>query len=679
MRLLIFILCIPIFTFGSTSLDSLQSSLLTIDSLHQPQEFITTTIKLGDMYMDQASYDTAAIQYQMASNWASKKQMIEEQFEADLKLARCYERQSKFNILSQLCEEILKRIPDNDLSKEGEILRILAHANVFQGNFERAFEAQMKALDIYKNLQDSFGLQKVYYGLGNNFFYQRQYDLSKEHFKQALELNRSLGLENEVANCLNALGSVASNEQDFETALSLNEQSLAIHIKNDDKISIAWTKFNMATILYNLGQQDRGLSELQETKVLSKEIGEMGLYGYTLNSIGIIYKEKNMFNKALEYFDESYQMAKRNNDQSSVLELLNAFADVYYRQQDIENYSLYKDEYLFIKDSIYNSDLVNSISNLKKDFEITQLQKEKEIETLKNEKRVQQLAYNNKIWVGTASIIFFISFCLIMFISRKNTKEKNVLLERKNNEIKRQIKLLQIANRDLVKYTEIISHDLREPLRNISGFTFLLKRELKIFDLSEKAKECMEFIKNGTTQMGKTLEGISKYSGLSVQEKEKEDVNVNEVIESVISDLKSLVTSTGATFNISNLPKIKYGRQQLHQIFSCLFSNSLHFRSEEQPFITVNCERRDDDYLFSVCDNGIGIPEEFHEKIFVVFQRLNNRSKYTGAGLGLSTCKKIIESNGGDIYIESSEGKGTTVFFSITKKVNEEILELEYA
>ncbi|MEM6967256.1 MAG: tetratricopeptide repeat protein, partial [Bacteroidota bacterium] len=634
------LLFLPFFTYGFSTIDSLQKILTSTDSLEHHPQYIQTSIAMGNALLEVSKYEAATAHFKAASSLATRYDLAEDRYLADLKLARTYERQGKFNLLSDLCGKILTRIPRQDPRKRGEILRIYGAANIYQGDFETAYGAQMEALDIYITLRDSVGLEKVYFGLGNNFFYQNQSELAKKNYQKALKISYDLGLTNEIANSLNALGSIASYEEDFETALSLNEEALDIFIKKEDQPSIAWTTYNIGSILHNLGRSDEGLAKLNECKVMCDAINEVALQGYVLTSMGIIYSEKNKLDQAVQCFEASYRIAEENNDQSSILELLEAFADVYYRKQDLVMYRFYQDKSSAVKDSIYNQDLISSISDLKKDFEITQLQKEKEIESLKNEKQLQQLSFKNRLWIGVALFILLISFGCIMFVRQKNTKERNTLLENKNNEIERQVQLLKASNQDLVKYTEIISHDLREPLRNLSGFTFLLKRELKAFDISDAAEDYMNFIKGGANQMEKILEGISNYSKLSTEMTSKEAINVNELIQEVINDLAPLANDTQAQFEIQNLPTINFDRAHIYQVFFNLLSNAINFRSEHPPLIQVDCLVQADHLLFSVSDNGVGIPEEFHKDIFVVFQRLQDRGKYTGAGLGLPTCKK---------------------------------------
>ena len=126
---------------------------------------------------------------------------------------------------------------------------------------------------------------------------------------------------------------------------------------------------------------------------------------------------------------------------------------------------------------------------------------------------------------------------------------------------------------------------------------------------------------------------------------------------------------TGAVITIGDMPVIKGNKTQLFQLFQNLVSNALKYNGNNTPNISIHCEEKEDVYIFEVKDNGIGIDSAFHEKIFVIFHRLHSRSEYSGTGIGLAICKKIVERHGGRIWVESEAGKGSSFFFSVSKSI----------
>lgn len=248
----------------------------------------------------------------------------------------------------------------------------------------------------------------------------------------------------------------------------------------------------------------------------------------------------------------------------------------------------------------------------------------------------------------------------------------NEMLHTKNEQILQQNEKLVASNKDLAKYAYIISHDLKEPLRNISSFTTLLNRKLPE-SIDSTIHEYMSFINNGVNQMHILLTDLLEYSQINGKSKKIKNINTNRVIKEVLDNLSYKIKETKAEVRIEPLPNIYFDQSQFIQITQNLIANALKFKGEEGPVIEISCESDDVQHLFKIKDNGIGIGKEFHDKIFVVFQRLHNRAEYKGSGIGLSTCKKIINEYGGKIWVESAEGKGSTFCFTILKQKPENI------
>jgi light-regulated signal transduction histidine kinase (bacteriophytochrome) len=146
-------------------------------------------------------------------------------------------------------------------------------------------------------------------------------------------------------------------------------------------------------------------------------------------------------------------------------------------------------------------------------------------------------------------------------------------------------------------------------------------------------------------------------------------MNVNDVLEVVLHDLRDVISANNATINIEPLPKIVGDHILIGQLFQNLISNAIKFKGTEPPVINISAKKEEDGFLFKVQDNGIGIENEYSKKIFVIFQRLHTKDKYPGTGIGLALCKKIVERHGGEIWMESSIGKGSAFYFTIKNNI----------
>ncbi|NNC95620.1 MAG: PAS domain-containing protein [Chitinophagales bacterium] len=246
----------------------------------------------------------------------------------------------------------------------------------------------------------------------------------------------------------------------------------------------------------------------------------------------------------------------------------------------------------------------------------------------------------------------------------KNTQEsldeKVHELRGKNKELERYI----TSNRELEKYAYIASHDLKEPLRTIVGFSQLLDK--KFHDtIDPEAKEYIDHIIEGTKRMETLVKGLLAYSRVDSNGLPFEPADLNEIMDHIVRDLTNSINENSVQINIQEMPRITCDKLQIRQLFQNLLSNSIKFKSADPLTIDVGWTREDDGILFFIKDNGIGFDMVYHDKVFEIFNRLHSKDKYPGAGIGLSICKRIIERHNGSIWLETKIDHGTTFYFKI--------------
>lgn len=232
----------------------------------------------------------------------------------------------------------------------------------------------------------------------------------------------------------------------------------------------------------------------------------------------------------------------------------------------------------------------------------------------------------------------------------------------KNKKLDEKAELLTSINTELEQFAYIASHDLRTPLRSINGFTSILSSKYTdLFD--DDARRYMNHIIQGTQRMDKLLDDVLSFAKLGRQDAARELIDLNVVFDEVVENLDSLIQDSKAQIHKNQLPKIMGIRSSLIQLFQNLISNSIKYsRDGIVPEINISVQKKLNDYLITVTDNGIGIEEKYVEKVFGLFERVHLKEKYEGTGLGLAICKKAMDSMKGDIWIESEFGSGTTVF-----------------
>lgn len=227
-------------------------------------------------------------------------------------------------------------------------------------------------------------------------------------------------------------------------------------------------------------------------------------------------------------------------------------------------------------------------------------------------------------------------------------------------------RLLEQSNSSLEQFAYVASHDLQEPLRTITNYVSLLE-EKQTNETDEQTKRYMGRIVNAANRMRALIRDVLLFSKIGKQ-REIESVNCDKVVKELLGDMDVLIKESKAMVTLRSLPTIKASKVEIQQLFQNLISNAIKYRSENySPVIEIAAEKRDKGYKFSVKDNGIGIDSAYKDKIFVIFQRLHNQNEYSGTGIGLATCKRIVELNGGTIWVESEPGKGSTFYFTLPK------------
>ncbi len=242
----------------------------------------------------------------------------------------------------------------------------------------------------------------------------------------------------------------------------------------------------------------------------------------------------------------------------------------------------------------------------------------------------------------------------------------NAITERLGKTIERKRWTAELArsNAELEQFAYVASHDLQEPLRMISGFTQLLERRYK-GKLDRSADEFIAYIVDGATRMQRMIEDLLAYSRVGTRGKPFEPTNIEAAFDQAVANLKVIIEENNAFVTHDPLPAIMADPTQIIQLFQNLISNGIKFRREEPPHVHVSARRKENEWVFSVKDNGIGIAPEFFGRLFQLFQRQYTKSEYPGTGIGLAICKRIVERHGGRIWAESEAGRGSTFYFTI--------------
>ena len=249
-------------------------------------------------------------------------------------------------------------------------------------------------------------------------------------------------------------------------------------------------------------------------------------------------------------------------------------------------------------------------------------------------------------------------FLIVVYLLYKRKLYEGLLLQ-KSQELAR-------SNSALEQYAYAASHDLKEPLRSISGYLYLLDKKYK-GKLDAEAEKFIAHASNSAVRMQTLITDLLEYSNVGAVTKNIEATDSSWALRMAIENLEAVINETGAKLEYKALPTVKASHAGLVHIFQNLIGNAVKFRGKEAPVIAVAAVQEGNAWRFSVRDNGMGIEPRYFDKIFEVFERLHTRDEYPGSGIGLALCSRIVESWGGKIWVESEPDKGSTFYFTVLK------------
>ena len=226
---------------------------------------------------------------------------------------------------------------------------------------------------------------------------------------------------------------------------------------------------------------------------------------------------------------------------------------------------------------------------------------------------------------------------------------------------------LKRSNLELEQFAYVASHDLQEPLRMVSSYTQLLGERYS-GQLDEKAHKFIHYAVDGATRMQRLIQDLLTFSRVTTRGRAFEPVDSRAVLDQTLENLRSALNGSGATVTQGDLPTVQADPIQLGQLFQNLIGNAIKFQVATPPKIHVAAAAEADQWVFSVCDNGIGIDPKYAGKIFTIFQRLHTSSEYPGTGIGLAICQRIVQRHGGQIWFEPGPTGGTIFNFTLPRR-----------
>lgn len=237
-------------------------------------------------------------------------------------------------------------------------------------------------------------------------------------------------------------------------------------------------------------------------------------------------------------------------------------------------------------------------------------------------------------------------------------------VEERTVELTHSNEALMRSNMELRSFAHVAAHDLQTPLRSIAGFAQLLRQSARE-KLTERETDWLALVIDNTQRLQKLIQELLTYARLDAQARPLERANLKELVDKVLATLTAPIGEAGAEVTYGDLPVLSVDRTQFAQLMQNLIENAIKYRSDQPPKVTIACERREREWVFSVTDNGMGIEARHQQQIFEIFRRLHTYNDIPGTGIGLAICRRVVERHGGRMWVESAPGKGSTFCFTL--------------
>ena len=618
----------------------------------------------------------------------------------------------------EIIDEIIDFYQEKEPRKYAVLLTRIATMQKRKGNYDEAIKYLKLAepLCIENDMSVNLGMINLYYSDINIF--RGEFVKAYEYADEALQLFRKKKRNDFESAALTSMGYISLKLREYESAQSYFEQIFQDSSRIKNKSFLVRPIFYNGMLAYELRNYSKARKDFSKGLAQVDKLGNFPdlaqIYIY-MAKIAIVEQKYNEANKHIKEAiaiagDENIRdkweaevLSFQLNKQSGVGEGTNAKVRLAYDwAREHGDYAMLKETSKILAEcsiakgmakeayeykSVYSEALANKISaeNINKIALIktqNDLEQEARLKDIEAEQIAEQIAANKKttvIFMLSSIILFLMTGLLIYYIRLKNSA--NLKLREQNKALVQAEEQLAHKNRELEKYIEsniqlsqfahIASHDLKSPLRTIGSFTGLLRKKFEK-DVDQSSLSYLNFIEGAAGDLSLLVNDLLQFSKVNSLKVNIEDCPVEALIRDVLTINQQVIEEAGVDIKLDNLPPlIKADVSQLKQVFQNLITNAIKFRTkDDKPSIAISCKENGSFWEFSVKDNGIGIDDAYHEKIFEDFSRLHTREQYEGTGLGLSITKKIVEKHNGKIWVESTVGKGSAFKFRIPKLYN---------
>ncbi len=583
---------------------------------------IASLLALGRLHFVLNDFDSAIAYAEKALSLLDADSEIDQGLllETYCQLIQVYLRKHEYPKLKEFSELALDLSVKLDY-KEAEIIAMNGMA-VYHGSlydFKTAMQTFLDGMGKSNKIGYRYGTAYCLINIGTIYATLLNYDEALEKYTSVLDSYDDIIDDSTLLIILNNVGNIHFTLGEHDTAKEYFSKSLVMAEEIRYLEMIAHIKAQISRILVEQGQYQEAMEAAMEAETLLIELGDIDGKQINYINLGNIHFKMDKLDEALRHVSKGIVLAKRMNDIVSEIQGYRLTANIFEKKGNFRKAYEYQLIYSKAQES-FNLDQRNR--------HIMHMEIRNEIE--KKEREIELL-----------------------------TKYQDILIQQRNEIAAKNDELLDV-NDELKRFAYAVSHDLKEPLRMIGSYVQLLAKRYES-QIDDNGKTYISFAVDGVTRLTRLLDDLLKYATIGQNSDNTELVSLDDVMEEVSSNLQLSIHETNANIELKNLPSVMANFSLMVQVFQNLTANALKFRNKNRtPHITITGQENKNGILVVFKDNGIGIPQESLDRIFVLFQRLHKKDQYQGTGIGLSICMKVMKKLGGRIEVESEVGEGTT-------------------
>ena len=605
----------------------------------------------------------------------------------------------------------------NDPNKKLYFLKHLGEAYYNIDSLEQAVKISNELLNYSRQLNAKAYEIAANNNLGKTYSKIEFYAKGLNYFKDLLKTSGGDAYLSEQRQALENIATINLVKNDLKSADSAVKKAIDLALQLGDTLSVIENYWKVHQILNLDGKEDTALLILKTNKTLIDTYNKPDLIYKNFTFYHKFYYEKEEYKKALLYADSSLNAVKAEDDfkklqalamlnkaksmfkinpkdkklpklleactdlgveTNTETDLLDAYELLYILKKSGNKFKEaldYKEMVAQVRDSLNLERYVHQQKNASLRSQITQTENKLQnlfLEKLFEQKINKQITKFNQAMMAllALSLLLLILFWRSIRRKKRYTKELKEKVEEQTADLVTTNKELTRKNYELNKFNYIISHDLKEPIRNIISFTGLAKNKLNGNQNQKDLKDYIDFANTSASQLNILVQDILEFSKNGISDSKKEIINLDTLMQEVITASQKIISEKNATVSYNTLPSITSVKVPLFIIFKNLLENGLKYNQNENPTFEITYLGDGEAHEFLIEDNGIGIEPEYWNKVFDMFARLHSKGVYEGTGLGLANVKKLLMDMNGSIAIKSSElNKGTVFSLKLPKEV----------